>query len=156
MGKTKYIIYLTDEEKEKLNRIIETEPPATAARAKVLLASDFANPVYCTVKQISESLGVSPDTIHTVRAEYAELGLEGAVYPKGKKAYDRCPVMTAEKKSEILDLIKEQPPYGQRRWTFKSICEEAMKRGIFPYLAPTAVQKIIHEENIDLKNPNNL
>ena len=50
MGKTKYYIYLTDEEKAQLNKIIETEPEPTAIRAKILLASDFNNPQYLSTQ----------------------------------------------------------------------------------------------------------
>ena len=156
MGKTKYVIYLTSEEKARLYHIIDTEPAATVMRAKILLGSDFANPKYCSAHKLAEELGTSHATVQAVRAEYAKLGLEGAIYPKGKKSYDRCAVMTDEKRQQIRDMIKEPPPFGLRRWTVLSICDECVKRCIFEYVAKSVIQKFLHEENIDLKNPNNL
>ena len=154
MGKTKYIIYLTNEEKEKLHHIIDTAPEAAVIRAKILLGSDFANPKYCSAHKLAEMLGTSHATVQTVRAEYAQLGLEGAVFPKGRKSYDRCVVMTDEKRELIRDILKDPPPYGYRRWTVMSICDECVNRGIFQYVAKSVIQKFLHEENIDLKNPN--
>ena len=157
MGKTKYIIYLTQEEKDKLKSIIETAPEVTATRAKVLLASDFANPKYCSAQKLAELLGISPTTVQAVRAEYAKAGFDSAIFPKGSLSYNRRALMDDEKRKAIIDMVKnEQPPYGQRRWTVLSICDECIKRGIFDYVAKSVIQKLLHEEQIDLKNPNNL
>ena len=157
MGKTKYIIYLTQEEKDKLHSIIETAPDVTAIRARILLESDFANPKYCSAQKLAELLGTSPTTVQNVRAEYAKSGLDSAIFPKGTLSYDRRALMDDEKRKTIIEMIKkEQPPYGQRRWTVLSICDECIKRGIFDYVAKSVIQKLLHEEQIDLKNPNNL
>lgn len=157
MGKTKYIIYLTQEEKDKLHSIIGTAPDVTAIRARILLESDFANPKYCSAQKLAELLGTSPTTVQNVRAEYAKSGLDSAIFPKGTLSYDRRALMDDEKRKTIIEMIKnEQPPYGQRRWTVLSICDECIKRGIFDYVAKSVIQKLLHEEQIDLKNPNNL
>ena len=157
MGKTKYSIYLTQEEKDKLKKIIETAPAVTATRAKILLESDFANPKYCSAQKLAELLGTSHATVQVVRTEYATNGLDSAIFPKGTLSYDRRALMNDEKRKEIINMIKkEQPPYGQRRWTVLSICDECVKRGIFDYVAKSVIQKLLHEEQIDLKNPNNL
>lgn len=157
MGKTKYIIYLTQEEKDKLHTIIDTAPEVTATRARILLESDFANPKYSSAQKLAEKLGTSPTTVQAVRAEYAKAGLDSAIFPKGSLSYDRRALMDDEKRKAIIDMIKnDQPPYGQRRWTVLSICDECVKREIFDYIAKSVIQKLLHEEQIDLRNPNNL
>lgn len=157
MGKTKYIIYLTPEEKERLHTIIDTAPAVTATRAKILLESDFANLKYCSAQKLAELLGTSHATVQAVRAEYATNGLDSAIFPKGTLSYDRRALMNDEKRKAIIDMIKnDPPPYGQRRWTVLSICDECVKRGIFDYVAKSVIQKLLHQEQIDLKNPNNL
>ena len=157
MGKSKYIINLSQEEKDKLKAVIETAPKVTAIRAKILLASDSANPYYCSVQKLAELLDISPTTVQAVRTEYAKSGLDSAIFPNGTLSYDRRAIMDDEKRKTIVDMIKnEQPPFGQRRWTVLSICDECVKRGIFDYVAKSVIQKLLHEEKIDLKNPNNL
>jgi transposase len=156
MAKTKHFIYLSDEDRAHLEGIIKTAPEKTAMRAKILLASDFNNPKYYSVHALSEELGVSQTTIQVVRSEYTKLGVDGAVYPKGTLAYDKRALMTEEKRNQILEMIKGRPPYGQRRWTIRNICDECVKRGIFDNIATSVVLKLLKEANIDLKNPNNL
>ncbi len=154
MGTTKYVIYLSDEEKAWLGKIIETAPDRTAMRAKILLASDFNNPEYCSVQEMSQQLGVSHATIMKVRAEYDRLGLEGVIYPKGTLSLDRRAIITEEKRNQIIALIHERPPYGQRRWTISCLCEELVKRKVFDYISETAIQRFLARENINLKKPN--
>lgn len=153
MGKTKYIINLSNDEKKKLHEIIETAPAVTATRARILLASDFANPDYCSAQKLAELLGTSPTTVQIVRAEYAKSGLDSAIFPKGTLAYDRRALMDDEKRKAIIDMIiNERPPYGNRRWTVLSICDECVKRGIFDYVAKSVIQKLLNNEQINLKN----
>ncbi len=150
MGMTKFYIYLTDEEKEYLNQIIATHSDDTAMRARILLASDFNNPVYRPVVQMAKELGVSKTTIQNVRNRYGADGLEGAVFSKGNYAPAHRAYISDDKRKQILDMIKEAPPYGHRRWTGDVITEECMKRGIFEYIARSAIYKFLKEENITL------
>lgn len=152
MGKTKYYIYLSDDDRAFLNDVIKTQNAETAMRAKILLASDFNNPVYRTVTQISEDLGVTRATIQNIRARYVSLGLRDTVISKGIQSPERRAYITPDKRKQILEIIHEQPPLGQRRWTIELIREECIKRGLFNYVAWSAIAKFIKDENIDLTN----
>ena len=79
MGKVKHVIYLSEEEKDGLKKIIETEPPKTALRAKILLASDFNNPVYTSAQKLADSLGTTITTVQTVRLEYCTIGFPACI-----------------------------------------------------------------------------
>ena len=154
MGKVKHVIYLSEEEIEGLKKIIETEPPKTALRAKILLASDFNNPVYTSAQKLADSLGTTITTVQTVRLEYCTLGFPACILPKGTYSAEKRALITPEKRKTIIEMIKGAPPFGQRRWTIQSICDECMKRELFTYIAPTAIKKLLSEEKIDLLNPN--
>jgi len=156
MGRVKHVIYLSEEEKEGLKRIIETESPKTVLRAKILLASDFNNPVYTSAQKLADSLGTTITTVQTVRLEYCTIGFPACIFPKGTYSAEKRANITPEKRKMIVDMIKSAPPFGQRRWTIQSICDECMKREMFTYIAPTAVKKLLAEEKIDLLNPNKL
>lgn len=152
MGKTKFFIYLSDKDRSFLNDVIRTQNQETAMRAKILLASDFNSPVYRTVSQISAELGVTRTTIQNVRARYASLGLRKTVISNGIQSPERRAYITPDKRKQILDIIHEQPPLGHRRWTIELIRCECIKRGIFEYVAWSAICKLIKDENIDLTN----
>ena len=153
MGKTKYFIYLSDDEKKQLQTIIDTAPEKTALRAKILLESDFKNPDYCSNTKLAQKLNTSHVTVHRVRSEYAQHGLEYAIIPKGTHPIERSPVRTDEDRKKILEVIYSDPPFGYKWWTIRLIAKTCVDRGIFDYLAPSAVHKIIKEENIDLRRP---
>ena len=152
MGKTKYYIYLSDDDRAYLNNVIKTQNEETAMRAKILLASDFNNPVYRTVTQISEDLGVTRTTIQNVRARYVSLGLKDTVISKGIQSPERRANITAEKRDQILAIIHERPPVGHRRWTIDLIKKECINRGLFDYIAWSAISKLLKDEKIDLTN----
>ena len=152
VGKTKYFIYLSDDDRAFLNDVIKTQNAETAMRAKILLASDFNNPNYRTVAQISEELGVTRATIFNIRSRYVSLGLKDTVISKGIQSPERRANITAEKRKQILDIICEHPPLGHRRWTIELIRNECIKRGIFDYVAWSAICNLIKKENIDLTN----
>lgn len=153
MGKTKFFIYLSDEEKEKLKNLIETAPEKTALRAKILLESDFKNPEYCSNDKLAQKLNTSRVTVQLVRAEYAQSGFDAAIYPKGRFSYERSPVHTQEDRQKVLDVIYSDPPYGYKWWTVRLIAETCVKNGSFAHLSPSTVYRIIKEENIDLRRP---
>ena len=152
MGKTKFYIYLSDDDRAFLNDVINTQNEETAMRAKILLASDFNNPVYRTVTQISEDLGVTRATIQNIRAKYASVGLKESVISKGIQSPERRAHITDEKRKQIIGIVHEQPPYGHRRWTVELIRDECVKRGLFDYIAWSAIAKLLKEEDIDLSN----
>ena len=152
MGKTKHMIYLSDEERKYLHQVILTAPDNTVMRARILLASDFNNPVYRTVIQLADELGTTKTTIHNVRSDYSTYGLKGALFPKGIHSPEQSPELTDEKRQQILNLIKSAPPYGHRRWSIAVLRDECINQGIFDYVATSVILKVLREENIDLKN----
>ena len=152
LGKTKHMIYLSDEDRKYLHQIILTAPDNTVMRARILLASDFNNPTYRTVIELAAELGTTKTTIHNVRSDYSAYGLKGALFPKGIHSPERSPELTDEKRQQILDLIKSAPPYGHRRWSIAVLRDECINQGIFDYVATSVILKVLREENIDLKN----
>ena len=152
LGKTKHMIYLSDEDRKYLHQIILTAPDNTVMRARILLASDFNNPTYRTVIELAAELGTTKTTIHNVRSDYSAYGLKGALFPKGIHSPERSPELTDEKRQQVLKLIKSAPPYGHRRWSIAVLRDECINQGIFDYVATSVILKILREEKIDLKN----
>ena len=148
----RYIIYLTDEERDFLNQVIESSTGETIVRAQILLASDYNNPVYRTVSDIAKEFEVSRTTVQNVRNRYGNEGIKEAVFSKGTWAPERRANITEEKRQQILDMIKERPPYGHRRWSIDVVAEECEKRGLFEHISPSAIYKLLKEENISLIN----
>lgn len=154
MAKTKYYIQLTEAERALLTRIIceQKETDRTIMRARILLMSDATQREKVSIKKLAEMLGTTDTTIQTVRTEYANAGLEAALFrkkmimPKGRphKKYKRK--HTDRIVAQIRELAVGEPPKGNKRWTVRLLSEEAIKAGIVEYISPVTVSKILNHE----------
>jgi transposase len=98
-------------------------------RAKVLLmaADGVAN------SQIAESVGVTPATVRSWRARFADEGL--AKFGQVREGRGRKPVLSAAKVEEIVHLTQHEKPAGATHWSCRSMAKEV---GV----SPATVQRI--------------
>ena len=148
MAKTKYLIKLSESERNLLTQIVceGKEPDKKIMRAKILLMSDFRNGTKQSVRALAEQLGTTDTTIQTVRTEYATEGLETTLSghrgrPRGHYKRFGPDVVLA-----IKELAKEEPPAGHKRWSSRTLCAEAVARGIVDHIVPSTVLQILSEE----------
>lgn len=154
MAKTKYYIRLTDTERAFLTKVIceQIETDRTLMRARILLMSDTTQQKKISIRELAEMLGTTETTIKTVRTEYANSGMDAALFrkkmvmPKGRphKQYKRT--HTDEVVSKIRALADKDPPTGSKRWTVRLLSEEAIRTGIVEYISPVTVSKILNHE----------
>lgn len=143
MAKTKYNIHLNEYERDYLLSIIDgkAESARTLLRAQILLYSDVSmQPKYSVIK-LAEKLGTTHTTIQTTRTEYAEGGIEKALYRKEH-------VFVNNKYNEditrkINALLDEKPPEGRDKWSIRSLCEAAVQRGIVVSIVPSSMFRIL-------------
>lgn len=147
MAKTKYVIELNNEEFDRLNEIILSDDSSERAilRAKILLRSDVKRNSKISVPKLAEELNTTNTTIQTVRTEYANGGLEAAVFRK-----KRTPGFINKRINEtvieqILQITKEDLPDGKKKWSIRMLCKEAVKRGIVSHIAPSTMAGIIKQ-----------
>lgn len=144
MAKTKYIISLTDEERQLLSSIIENcnESERTVMRARILLLSDVNTAEKLSIPKLSEKLGTTHTTIQTVRTEYAREGVEAAVYRKLRTDNRR---VTPEIERQIADMMTEYPPEGHKRWTVRLLCKTAVERGIIDHISVSIMHALVQK-----------
>ena len=153
MAKTKYHIELDDFERAQLTRIVceQKESERTIMRAKILLMSDVSQPEKLSIKKLAEVLGTTDTTIQTVRTEYAQKGLEGAIYRKPRTIYARLSDHGKPYKRRIDDEIvrkirriaERQLPEGHKKWSIRMISNAAVAEGIVEHISLDTVSKII-------------
>ncbi len=129
MPKKKYIVSLTDEERQQLENL--TKKGKTAAYkmnyARILLLSDI-NSVEGGWKDesIKSALGVSIPTIERVRKRFVEEGLAAALARK-KQNHQRIPLLDGEKEAHLIALACSEPPTGQGRWTLRMLADKMVE-----------------------------
>lgn len=142
MAKTKYVIALTEEERNTLNKITteKTESDRTILRARILLMSDINTAEKMSIPKIAEQLGTTHTTVQTVRTEYGKYGLEAAIYRKIRTDNRK---VTPEVEKGIKRLLAEDPPEGHKRWTERLLCRECMDRGIIEHISLSTLHETL-------------
>ena len=150
MAKTKYHIELTDAERSLLTRIVceGKVSERTVMRARILLMSEETQPEKVSIKNLAKLLGTTDTTIQTVRTEYANGGVEAAVYRKQRTCTGYNSKITPEVARQIREIAASTPPEGKKKWSSRMICAEAEKRGIVDHIVSSTVCKILKEETI--------
>ena len=145
MAKTKYHIELSDAERSLLTRIVceGKESERTVMRARILLMSEETQPEKVSIKKLAKLLGTTDTTIQTVRTEYANGGVEAAVYRKQRTCTGYNSKITPEVARQITEIAASTPPEGKKKWSSRMICAEAEKRGIVDHIVSSTVCKIL-------------
>jgi transposase len=132
----RYIIELTDEERDKLKEIIAKNKAnrATIVNAYILLRSD----VVCgwLYDEIAQAYDVSTKKVEFVRKRFVEEGLEAALSRKPVTNTHRRK-MTGEEEAHLIALCCSQAPEGHSRWTLRMLADKMVEWDI--------VESISHE-----------
>ena len=104
------------------------------------------------LEEIAAALGVSRTTVQNVRADYQRGGFEHALYNKRQMSDDpRYRKITEEVAMKILELTKEKPPIGKKRWSIRLLCAECESRGILDHVSTGAMKEMLWRHNVDLR-----
>ena len=107
MSRRRSVIPLTDDERERLRRIVRTGKHAarTITRAQILLLSASGEH---TVASICRTLAVCPATVYNVRARYRTDGLPVALHENPRPGFPRR--ITPGQKRRFPRLPAVHPP----------------------------------------------
>lgn len=146
MQKKKYHVELTKEEKDRLYGII-SKGTATARiimRANVLLAADENNPSgKKSEAEIANHFHVHQQTVHTVRREYSELGLEAAIHRKKRDTPPVQPKITGDVEARIIALSCSSPPPGRSKWSLRLLADKSIELGYIDSISHEAVGRLL-------------
>ena len=115
----RYVVELTTEEKDELAQLVSKGKAAAQkiTHARVLLqANESENGPAWTDKQISEAFGVHTNTIHDIRQQFVEDGLQAALVRKKQDRPSRKRIVDGEVEAHLIALRCGAPPQGKGRW----------------------------------------
>jgi len=121
MPRKKYIVDLTDEEREELEALISSgvAPARKLTRARILLKADED----WTDKAISDALDVGTATVERVRKRFVERGGISAIERrKPRRRYERK--LDGDAEARLVALACSAPPEGHKRWTLTLLAEK--------------------------------
>jgi hypothetical protein len=115
----KYIVKLSEQEREELQGLISTGKSSARKlmHARILLKADESEggPGWKD-EQISDALEVSISTIERVRRHCVEEGTDAALSRRPGSGY-REPKIDGEKEAHVIALACSKAPSGQGKWT---------------------------------------
>ncbi|MGH9196089.1 MAG: helix-turn-helix domain-containing protein [Acidimicrobiia bacterium] len=122
----KYIVRLTDEERETLNRLVKKRRVSSqkVRRAHVLLKADADGPNW-TDAQIADAFDCRTRSVELIRERLVTEGFEIALNGKPKSRV-RDKVLDGEQEAKIIALRLGQPPKGFSNWTLRLLTEQAV------------------------------
>jgi len=141
----KYIVTLTDEEREHLRRLLCSGKAAARklTHARILLKTD-ANPggPNWEDQQISRSLDVGTATVERVRMQFVEEGLEAALERrKPRREYERR--LDGADEAHLIALTCGQAPEGRDRWTMQLLADRMVALGYVEQLSRETVRRTL-------------
>lgn len=142
----RYIVRLTEDEREQLRKLVSTGKAAAyrIKHANILLKVDANGPNW-TDEQAAEAFSCHPNTVANVRKRFVEQGLEAAL---GRKRYPRPPrLVDGEVEARIIALCCSPPPKGHARWTLRLLADKAVELEIVPSISHETIRQVLKKTN---------
>jgi transposase len=144
----KYIVSLSEEERQSLEEIVTTGKRAayTINHARILLKADRNQPQGSRRDQdIKEALDISLRTIERVRQRFVEEGLEAAL--KCRPGSGRKPKLDGEVEAHLVALRCSETPHGKGRWTLRLLADQMVELGYVEHLSHESVRQVLKKTN---------
>jgi transposase len=124
----KYIVTLSDQEREQLTALIQSgkHPAQKLLKARILLKADVSEGGEgWSDTQIAAAMETSVDTVARTRQRLVEEGLQAALIRKHSPNSARRRIFDGAAEARLIALACSKPPAGRARWTLQ-LLEEAV------------------------------
>jgi hypothetical protein len=129
----KYVVRLSDEEREQLITLIHGGKHAARKllKARILLKADASEAGEgWSDSQISEALHTSLDTVARTRQRLVEEGFEAALAYQYSPTSARPRIFDGAAEAKLIALACSKPPKGRARWTLELLEEKVVELNI--------------------------
>jgi transposase len=141
--KKKYIVRLTEEERQALTRLVHIGKAAAYRRthAQVLLWADEGEQGPGLMdREVAHTAGVSEKTVVRLRQQFVEAGLEAALERK-PRVREKSRVLDGESEARLVALMCSEPPPGQSRWTLRLLGGRLVELGVVESISHESVRQ---------------
>ena len=142
MPKKKYLVTLTDVEREELQQMLRSGKHATRklTRARILLkAAD-----HCTDEQIVTALGVGRATVERTRVNFVERGLE-ALNERSRPGKKRT--LDAKAEARLIAEACSEAPEGRTQWTMQLLADRLIELKVVESVCDETVRRTLKKNN---------
>jgi hypothetical protein len=147
MSEKRYIVRLTQGEREHLDKILSSDQRISSKkrkRAQVLLKVDEGEhgPAWIDEKT-AEAFDVHVNSIHAIRKDLVLRGFEEVLDARKPAEPPRKPVFDAKGEQELLAIAVGKAPEGRVRWTLRLLADEVVRLEIAESVSHETVRKVL-------------
>jgi len=146
----KYIVRLSDDERNKLKKMITSGrgPARLFTRARILLKADQSDegPGWSDEK-ISEALDVTVQTVERVRKQLVEEGFDAVLTRREYKQKVSRKKIDGEVEARLIALSCSEPPAGRARWTLRLLADKIVELGYLESISHEAIRQTLKKTN---------
>ena len=145
----KYIVTLTEEERESLDKLIRSGKGAARklTRARMLLKADAAagQPAWKD-DQIVSALDVGIATVERLRRQFVEEGFEAALCGRrSTRQYQRT--LDGDAEAHLIALACGDAPKGRSRWTLRLLAGRMVELEYVDSVSHETVRQVLKKTN---------
>jgi len=139
----KYIVHLSNEERVELTRLVSRGRGSARMirRAQMLLRSDEGK----SDEQIAAMLGVRAMTVHNVRKQHVEEGVERTL--QRRPGYRPRAVLDGVAEAHLIALSCSEPPEGRDRWTLRLLAGKMVELGYVSAVSHETIRQVLKKTN---------
>lgn len=144
MPAIKYIVDLTDEEREQLLQLLRKGKSAARklTRARILLKADEQ----LTDEQVAQALHLGSATVGRVRQRFVEEGLESALNERPRPGQRRK--LSGKQEAHLIAVACSSPPQGHGRWSLRLLAGKVVELGLANSISPETVRKLLKKQSL--------
>ena len=140
----KYVVRLTEEERERLTGLVSKGRASARviAHAQMLLKVDAESPNWTDI-EVAEAFGVRANTVAKVRQRYVEEGLERALNRKRPEQPSRPRKLDGAGEAHLIAVACGDPPEGRARWTLRLLAGRLVELAIVDDISHETVRQTL-------------
>ncbi len=140
----KYIVRLTDEERETLRSVVKKLSGSSqkVRRAQVLLKADADGPNW-TDKRIAEAFSCRTKTVENLRQRLVTEGFDVVLNGKKRKTPPRDNRLDGEQEAKVIALRLGTPPKGFTNWSLRLLAEKVVELEIVDSVCHETVRQTL-------------
>lgn len=150
MPRKKYIVTLTDTERQHLSALTQTGKTAAYinTHARILLKADTSQPDGgWSDAEISAALDVGTATVERLRQQFVEEGFEACLSRK-RRVYSR--LLDGNQEAHLVAIACSSPPEGQSRWTLRLLSHRLVELGYVESVSHETIRQTLKKMSLSL------
>lgn len=157
-SRSKYIVQLSDEERERLDTLIQNgkHRARQLLKARILLKADASDAgAGWSDSQIAAALDTSIDTVSRTRRTLVEEGVDAALTRRHSPASARKRIFDGAAEARLIALACSPPPKGRARWTLELLESAVVELNIVDRASDNTISRTPKKTSLSLISKSN-